>query len=235
MSMKIINNYNNYTASYDNHAKKADSTDSRNEADGAKTSTMEPRTSTSGINIRLSEQYSMMCYENSASGIRDRVKHTVVKPGITPLFDTISDTLKAVREKGNYDYSDIADVSGYAYVKCYSEIEKKYENSHDKYYNPDGSPCTKEQEIEWLNEAYEEKINWEKATVRIAAEREQFLGNIPDIPQTDLEKDIEEYGETIKQAKEQYLKKYQEEGVVELQHFPFGQSSLLQKLSERIL
>ena len=30
--------------------------------------------------------------------VKDRAKHTVVKPGIAPLFDTISRTLKTVRE-----------------------------------------------------------------------------------------------------------------------------------------
>lgn len=39
----------------------------------------------------------------------------------------------------------------------FSEIEKKYVNSQDKYYNLDGTPCTKKQEIAWLDEAYEEK------------------------------------------------------------------------------
>lgn len=127
-----------------------------------------------------------------------------------------------------YDYSDIANACGYAYAKCFSEIEKKYVNSQDKYYNLDGTPCTKKQEIAWLDEAYEEKINWETANVRIAAGREQFLGHIPDISQ----KDIEEYEENIKNAKEQYIKQYQEKGTVKLQHLSFGQSSLLQKLSE---
>ena len=44
--------------------------------------------------------------------------------------------------------------------------------------------------------------------------------------------DIVEYEENIKNAKEQYIKQYQEKGTVKLQHLSFGQSSLLQKLSE---
>lgn len=165
--------------------------------------------------------------ENFYGSIR-KVRHEM-KNHIAPLFDTISRTLKTVREeKGSYDYSDIANACGYAYAKCFSEIEKKYVNSQDKYYNLDGTPCTKKQEIAWLDEAYEEKINWETANVRIAAGREQFLGHIPDISQ----KDIEEYEENIKNAKEQYIKQYQEKGTVKLQHLSFGQSSLLQKLSE---
>lgn len=153
--------------------------------------------------VNFSAEGRNMCYGFGVSDVKDRAKHTVVKSGIAPLFDTISRTLKAVREeKESYDYSDIADACGYAYAKCYSEIEKKYANSQDKYYNPDGSPCTKEQEIEWLDEAYEEKINWETVNVRIAAEREQFLGHIPDISQMDMKKNIEEYGENIRQTKE---------------------------------
>lgn len=40
-----------------------------------------------------------MCYEFRVPDIKDRAKHTVVKPGIAPLFDTVSRTLKAVREE----------------------------------------------------------------------------------------------------------------------------------------
>ena len=179
--------------------------------------------------VNFSAEGRNMCYGFGVHDVKDRAKHTVVKPGIAPLFDTISRTLKTVREeKGSYDYSDIANACGYAYAKCFSEIDKKYVNSQDKYYNLDGTPCTKKQEIAWLDEAYEEKINWETANVRIAAGREQFLGHIPDISQ----KDIEEYEENIKNAKEQYIKQYQEKGTVKLQHLSFGQSSLLQKLSE---
>ena len=43
---------------------------------------------------------------------------------------------------------------------------------------------------------------------------------------------IEENEENKKNAKEQYIKQYQEKGTVKLQHLSFGQSSLLQKLSE---
>ena len=144
--------------------------------------------------VNFSAEGRNMCYGFGVHDVKDRAKHTVVKPGIAPLFDTISRTLKTVREeKGSYDYSDIANACGYAYAKCFSEIEKKYVNSQDKYYNLDGTPCTKKQEIAWLDEAYEEKINWETANVRIAAGREQFLGHIPDISQ----KDIEEYEENI--------------------------------------
>ena len=134
--------------------------------------------------VNFSAEGRNMCYGFGVHDVKDRAKHTVVKPGIAPLFDTISRTLKTVREeKGSYDYSDIANACGYAYAKCFSEIEKKYVNSQDKYYNLDGTPCTKKQEIAWLDEAYEEKINWETANVRIAAGREQFLGHIPDISQ----------------------------------------------------
>ncbi len=132
--------------------------------------------------VNFSAEGRNMCYGFGVHDVKDRAKHTVVKPGIAPLFDTISRTLKTVREE----------------------------------------------EIAWLDEAYEEKINWETANVRIAAGREQFLGHIPDISQ----KDIEEYEENIKNAKEQYIKQYQEKGTVKLQHLSFGQSSLLQKLSE---
>lgn len=70
---------------------------------------------------------------------------------------------------------------------------------------------------------YEIKIGEDLMEIEV-----DYTWNIPDISQ----KDIEEYEENIKNAKEQYIKQYQEKGTVKLQHLSFGQSSLLQKLSE---
>ena len=76
--------------------------------------------------VNFSAEGRNMCYGFGVHDVKDRAKHTVVKPGIAPLFDTISRTLKTVREeKGSYDYSDIANACGYAYAKCFSEIEKE--------------------------------------------------------------------------------------------------------------
>lgn len=49
MSMEITNNYGNYATGYANSAKKTGSTDSRNEVDEVKTSTVELKTSTPGV------------------------------------------------------------------------------------------------------------------------------------------------------------------------------------------
>ena len=51
-----------------------------------------------GYKINFSAEGRNMCYGFGVHDVKDRAKHTVVKPGIAPLFDTISRTLKTVRE-----------------------------------------------------------------------------------------------------------------------------------------
>lgn len=48
--------------------------------------------------VNFSAEGRNMCYGFGVHDVKDRAKHTVVKPGIAPLFDTISRTLKTVRE-----------------------------------------------------------------------------------------------------------------------------------------
>ena len=49
--------------------------------------------------VNFSAEGRNMCYGFGVHDVKDRAKHTVVKPGIAPLFDTISRTLKTVRER----------------------------------------------------------------------------------------------------------------------------------------
>ena len=80
--------------------------------------------------------------------IRERMKHTVLQSAA--LFsDTRAGILEKVREeKGQYSYSDVVNVVGLSYARLYSEMEERYENQNEQYYKIDGTPLTKEDEIE---------------------------------------------------------------------------------------
>lgn len=143
---------------------------------------------------------------NNREEIINRVKHTVVQSA-TVFSDTRAKILEEIREeKGKYDYSDIVNACGLSYAKLYSEIEERYENSNEQYYKLDGTPLTKQDEIDWLDKEYENEVTWQKACAKVKAQREIFLGHIPEIPINDIEK----FGNRFQQSKESYMRLYRE-------------------------
>lgn len=143
---------------------------------------------------------------NNREEIMDMVKHTVVQSA-TAFSDTRAGILKEIREeKGGYDDSDVIDACGLSYAKLYSEIEERYENGNEKYYRLDGTPLTKQDEIDWLDKEYNNEITWQQACAKVKAQRKVFLGNIPHVP-TD---EIEEFGNRLQQSKMNYMRLYRE-------------------------
>lgn len=91
----------------------------------------------------------------------DKIKHTVVQSAAS-LSDMRAGILKEIREeKGQYGYSDVVNACGLSYARLYSEIEQRYEN--EQYYKVDGTPLTKEDEIEWLDIQFEQEVAWQKS------------------------------------------------------------------------
>lgn len=141
---------------------------------------------------------------NNREEIMDKIKHTVVQSA-TVFSDTRAEILKEIREeKGTYDYSDIVNACGLSYAKLYSEIEERYENCNEQYYKLDGTPLTKQDEIDWLDREYENEVKWQKACVKVKAQSEVYLGQIPKVPI----KEIEEFGNRLQQAKENNMGMY---------------------------
>lgn len=163
--------------------------------------------------------------------IRDRMNHTIVK-SVTLFSDTRAGILKEAREeKGHYNYSDVVNAVGLSYAKIYSEIDERYENRDALYYDVDGTLLTKEDEIEWLNQEYENEVKWQKACADIAAQREVFLGHISAAPT----KEIEQLEECFYQAKDTYMKRYQENKQLRkpltLQNYMFGNRQIYEKIN----
>lgn len=111
---------------------------------------------------------------------------------------------------------------GLSYARLYSEIEQRYEN--EQYYKVDGTPLTKEDEIEWLDIQFEQEVAWQKSCARITAQGQVIQGNIPEMPTEEME-DLED---SFYQVKDVYMKLYRENRRAErplvLQSYMFGNS-----------
>ena len=162
--------------------------------------------------------------------LMDKIKHTVVH-SVTSFSDMRAGILKEIREeKGQYGYSDVVNACGLSYARLYSEIEQCYEN--EQYYKVDGTPLTKEDEIEWLDMQFEQEVAWQKSCARIAARGQVFQGNIPEVPT----KEIEELEDSFYQAKDAYIKLYQESKqtgkFLVLQNYMLGSSRMYEMLNK---
>ena len=160
--------------------------------------------------------------------LMDKIKHTVVQSAAS-LSDMRAGILKEIREeKGQYGYSDVVNACGLSYARLYSEIEQRYEN--EQYYKVDGTPLTKEDEIEWLDIQFEQEVAWQKSCARITAQGQVIQGNTPEMPTEEME----ELEDSFYQAKDAYMKLYRENRRAErplvLQSYIFGNSQMYQIL-----
>lgn len=158
--------------------------------------------------------------------LMDKIKHTVVH-SVTSFSDMRAGILKEIREeKGQYGYSDVVNACGLSYARLYSEIEQRYEN--EQYYKVDGTPLTKEDEIEWLDIQFEQEVAWQKSCARITAQGQVIQGNIPEMPTEEME----ELEDSFYQVKDAYMKLYRENRRAErplvLQSYMFGNSQMYQ-------
>lgn len=136
--------------------------------------------------------------------LMDKIKHTAVQSA-TSFSDMRAGILKEVREeKGQYGYSDVVNACGLSYAKMYAGIEQHHQNV--KYYKTDGTPLTKEEEIEWLDMQYDQEVALQKSCVRIAAQGQVIQGEIFEMPT----KEMEELEDRFYQAKDAYMKLYRE-------------------------
>ena len=161
--------------------------------------------------------------------LMDKIKHTVVH-SVTSFSDMRAGILKEIREeKGQYGYSDVVNACGLSYARLYSEIEQRYEN--EQYYKVDGTPLTKEDEIEWLDMQFEQEVAWQKSCARITAQGQVIQGNIPEMPTEEME----ELEDSFYQVKDAYMKLYRENRRAErplvLQSYMFGNSQMYQILN----
>lgn len=153
--------------------------------------------------------------------LEDRWSHTVIH-GVTEFFEISGGILKEIRmSKGSYDYSDVINAKGCAYAKLYAEIQKRHEDPNEKWYkSAGGEELTLEEELEWLDNEFEQQIAWEKSCAKSAAETQKYCrAEIPEVPYNEIE-GIED---DLYEARNRYLELYHRDGTTTgLQNFRFG-------------
>ncbi len=150
-----------------------------------------------------------------------RWSHTVIH-GVTEFSEISGSILKDIRaSKGSYDYSDVINAKGYAYTKLYAEIQKRHADPNAKWYkSAGGAELTLEEELEWLDNQFEQQIAWEKSCAKSAAEIQKYCrAEIPEVPY----EEIEGIEDDLYEARNRYLDLYHKDSTkLVLQNFLFG-------------
>lgn len=130
---------------------------------------------------------------------------------------------KAKGEKDNYDGTDVVNAYGFAYARRYEEIEKRYENSQEQWFDIDGTPLTKEKEMEYLNTAYEAAAAFQVSSAKVMA----GLRQMPEVSQ----KDMEGLENIFYRSRDKYTELCKESMItgepMTFQRLSFGKSALL--------
>ena len=159
--------------------------------------------------------------------LRYRYSHTVGHSS-TWFYEAAGEILEQVKEeKGNYDGTDIVNAYGLAYARLYDEMEKRYEDSGEQWFDIDGTPLTKEKEMEYLDKFYEEAVAFRVSSAKVMAGLRQLSGQTQEAPQ----KDMEAPERAFYRSRDKYLDLYKAcritgEPLV-LQRFSFGHNALL--------
>ena len=134
------------------------------------------------------------------AALEERWSHTVIH-GTMEFFEVSGSMLK-----GNYDYSDIINAKGLAYAKLYAEIQKRHADPNVKWYKSvGGAELTLEEELEWLDNEFEQQIAWEKSCAKSAAEIQKYCrAEIPEVPY----EEIEGIEDDLYEARNRYLDLY---------------------------
>lgn len=159
--------------------------------------------------------------------LRYRYSHTIGHSS-TWFYEAAGEILEQVKEeKENYDGTDIINAYGLAYTQLYDEIEKRYENNKEQWFDIDGTPLTKEKEMEYLNTFYKNAVAFRVSSAKAMAGIRYLNGEIQEVPQ----KDIEELEKTFYRSRDKYMDLYKESKITGepliFQRFSFGNSALL--------
>lgn len=183
--------------------------------------------------------------------LRYRFAHTVGH-NVTWVLDEVGNDLHNMKEqKGAYNGSDMLNSYGYTYARLYAEIEQKYENGDELWFDRTGKPLTKEEakekEIEELNKGYEEAVGWAAMCAEMMANRQKMNWNsisepaqdhgksAQEIPKTG-QKELEEMKRAFYEARDRYMKLYKEckqtGNLLARQDYIFGDNALLSFLAK---
>ena len=159
--------------------------------------------------------------------LRYRYSHTIGHNS-TWFFEAVGRALQEAKgEKEGYDGCDVVNAYGFAYGTLYEEIEKRHENSKEQWFDIDGTPLTKDKEMEYLNAAYESAVAFKVSSAEVMAGLKYLNGQIPEVSR----KGIEELGKTFYRSRDKYMELYKASKMagepMSLQRISFGNSALL--------
>lgn len=160
-----------------------------------------------------------------ADYLRYRFAHTVGH-NVTWVLDEAGSDLHNIKEqKGTYNGSDMLNSYGYTYARLYGEIEQKYENGDELWFDRTGKPLTreeaKEKEIEELNKGYEMAVDWAASCANIMAglqrthwssvsgPAQNYDKPAQEVPET-RQRDLVEMKRAFYEARERYMELYRE-------------------------
>lgn len=171
--------------------------------------------------------------EEFVNSLRYRYSHTI-EHTTTWFFEAAGEALQKVKgEKEDYDGSDVVNAYGFAYGTLYEEIEKRYEDSKEQWFDIDGTPLTKEKEMEYLNTAYENAVAFQVSSAKVMAGWRLLNGQMQEVPQREevSQKDIEGLKNVFYRSRDRYKDLYEESKVtgdpMNFHRFTFGNSALL--------
>lgn len=171
--------------------------------------------------------------EEFGNSLRYRYSHTIGHT-TTWFFEAAGKALqKAKGEKEDYDGTDVVNAYGFAYGTRYEEIDKRYEDSKEQWFDIDGTPLTKEKEMEYLNKAYENAVAFQVSSARVMAGLRHLYGQMQEVPQKEevSQRDIEGLKNIFYRSRDRYKDLYEESRVtgepMNFHRFSFGNSALL--------
>ena len=181
--------------------------------------------------------------------LRYRFAHTIGH-NTSWFLKEVGNELHNMKEgKGAYNGSDLLNSYGYTYARLYADIEEKYENGDELWFDMSGKPLTKEEakakEIEELNERYDEAVGWAamcaESAVWCQKMREQnaqalnFDKPAQEVTET-RQKDLEELKRALYEARDRYMELYKEckqtGNLLTRQNYIFGHNVLLSFLAK---
>lgn len=168
----------------------------------------------------ISEQKTFLSPEERKA-LDHRWSHTVIH-GVMEFSEVSGGILKNIEaSKGSYDYSDTINAAGYAYAKLYAGIQNRHEDPNEKWYKSgSGEELTLEDELEWLDNAFEQQIAWDKSCAKSAAEIQKYCrAEIPEVPY----REIEGIEDDLYEARNRYLDLYHRDSAgLALQDYRFN-------------
>ncbi len=167
--------------------------------------------------------------------LRYRYSHAIAYT-TTWFEEAVGEILEQAAEdndNGEYDGTDLVNACGLVYAKRYEEIEKRYEDCKDQWFDIDGTSLTAAKEKEYLNVHFEAAAAFWASSAKVVAGLRQLNEQTQEVPQ----EDGKELETLFCRSRDKYMDVYRAGKVtgapLVFQRFSFGSSALLSLLVQK--